>query len=44
MCTRVHGNYRGGGAGNGAFSALGLHVECIGGTMYGGGEATAGEN
>ena len=34
----------GGGAGNGAFSALGLHVECIGGTMYGGGEATAGEN
>ena len=34
----------GGGAGNGAFSALGLHVECMGATMYGGGEATAGEN
>ena len=26
----------GGGAGNGAFSALGLHVECMGATMYGG--------
>ena len=35
---------QGGGAGNGAFSALGLHVECMGATMYGGGEATAGEN
>ena len=35
---------QGGGAGNGAFSALGLHVECMGATMYGGGEASAGEN
>ena len=43
----VHGcawTLQGGGAGNGAFSALGLHVECMGATMYGGGEATAGEN
>ena len=27
---------QGGGAGNGAFSALGLHVECMGAAMYGG--------
>ena len=27
---------QGGGGGNGAFSALGLHVECMGATMYGG--------
>ena len=26
---------QGGGGGNGAFSALGLHVECMGATMYG---------
>ena len=29
---------QGGGGGNGAFSALGLHVECMGATMYGAGK------
>ena len=44
ICAQECMDTTGGGGGNGAFSALGLHVECMGATMYGGGEATAGEN